>query len=338
MDWDYITQEDLAATPTFGVNNASLWIGIISMVITRNLHTQKAEILRYLRDRASEAYGEIVVVYGERDFKKRGTAINQAIAKTISNLKTIIVQRAASQNWNQEEKLKNILIVTYCSYVVMIEFRNMVWAYEYMAFSRRIGELWDPFCRLCFDYPVRSDIELYEPPLFSEVKEQLQNEIRIYIANLYLTQEEKSRLVSYYDKVWSLVTSGEIQLELDLHFRIGDINFNVDFKSGFQSNEKGNTNRLLLVASIYKNILSSNNECLLLVRANEDENNNYLQTLKNSGIWSVYCGAQAYEKIYQYSGFDLADWIQNNVSWITDFLPETHQYLEQNDLAKYLIW
>jgi hypothetical protein len=30
--------------------------------------------------------------------------------------------------------------------------------------------------------------------------------------------KKKKNLKKYYDKVWSLVTSGEIQLELDLHF------------------------------------------------------------------------------------------------------------------------
>lgn len=89
-----------------------------------------------------------------------------------------------------------------------------------MAFARRIGELWEPFCKNCFDFPVRDDVELVEPPLFSEVREQLQQEIRDYIENLNLDKLEKSQLIQYYDKVWSLVTSGEIKLELDLHFRI----------------------------------------------------------------------------------------------------------------------
>jgi hypothetical protein len=307
-------------------------------IVTRNLFTKKAEILRYLRDRAAESHSEIVRIHGEKDFKDRSAAINKAITLTTKNLKTIIFQRALSQGWIKDEILKNILIVTYCSYVVMIEFRNMVWPYENMDFSRRVGELWEPFCKLCFDYPVRTDVELYEPPLFSQVREQLQEEIRRYIHNLNLNSIEKAQLVSYYDKVWSLVTSGEIKLELDLHFTIGETKFNVDFKSGFQSNEKGNTNRLLLVASIYKNIISSNNECILFVRANEDDNNHYLQTLKKSGIWEVYCGTDTYLKIKEHSGFDLANWIENNISWNADFSQETNDHFHQNDLSKYLIW
>ncbi|AUO79553.1 hypothetical protein BSP10_150 [Bacillus phage BSP10] len=52
--------------------------------------------------------------------------------------------------------------------------------------------------------------------------------------------------------MWELVVSGEIKLESDLHFEKDGVKYNVDFKSGFNSNEKGNTNRLLMVGSIYK--------------------------------------------------------------------------------------
>lgn len=308
------------------------------MNISRNLYLNKNEILRYMRDRASESYNEIIKIYGVKDFKKRANAANTAIKKTTQKLKTIILQRSASQAWSHEEILNNILIITYCSYVTMIEYRNKAWPYEYMAFSRRIGELWEPFCTNCFDFPVRNDIELYEPPLFSEVKEQLQEEIREYINGLNLTKNEKKQLLDYYDKVWSLVTSGEIKLELDLHFKIGNTNYNVDFKSGFQSNEKGNTNRLLLVASIYKNILITNNECLLFVRADEDDNNHYLQTLKNSGIWNVYCGTETYEQIQEYSGFDLSTWINSHIQWEDDLDKDTLAHFQDNDLVKYLSW
>ena len=308
------------------------------MNINRNLYKQKNLILHYLRDRAEESYGEIIRVHGERNFKKRAGAINKAIINTTRNLKTIIMQRSLAQSWSKEITLNNMLMITYCSYVVMIEFRNKAWSYEYMAFSRRIGELWEPFCKICFDFPVRSDVELFEPPLFSDVKEQLQQEIRDYIKSLNLSDKEKDQLLDYYDKVWSLVTSGEIKLEFDLHFKIDGSKYNVDFKSGFQSNEKGNTNRLLLVASVYKNIIGSNNECMLFVRAKEDENNHYLQTLKNSGIWDVYCGEETYEQIKNYSGFDLASWIVENIQWQNDLEQDTLAYFNENDLIKYLSW
>ncbi len=45
-------------------------------------------------------------------------------------------------------------MITYTNDVVMLESRNSVWKYEYMSFSRRVGELWEPFCKLCFNYPL----------------------------------------------------------------------------------------------------------------------------------------------------------------------------------------
>jgi len=308
------------------------------MVVNNTLYNQKNEILHYLRDRAEESYNEICRTYGNSEFKKRAGAINKKVILTSETIKTIIFQRSSSQNWTKEEILKSILMVTYCSYVVMIEFRNRAWAYEYMTFARRIGELWEPFCKLCFHYPIRADMQLCEAPLFSDVKEKLQDEISQYINSLNISENQKMNLLNYYNKVWSLVTSGEIKLELDLHFTIKNTHYNIDFKSGFQSNEKGNTNRLLLVASIYKNIIAQNNECMLFVRAEEDDNNHYLQTLKNSGIWNVFCANETYNKIYEYSGFNLTEWIDNNIDWNNDLESDTLSYFQRNDLIKYLSW
>jgi hypothetical protein len=216
----------------------------------------------------------------------------------------------------------------------MLEVRHSVWPYEYMAFSRRIGELWEPFCKLAFEYPI-NDLELFIPPLFSDVKKKLANEIEEYIDKLNITVEEKQQLLKYYNKVWGLVTSGEIQLELDLHFIYQGKKYIVDFKSGFGSNEKGNTNRLLLVASIYQN-LEENYAPLIFVRS--EENNNYFNTLKNSGIWSAFSGADTYEQLQKYSGYDVRAWINNNINWSEDLDSDFIKHLEKNDLIQYLTW
>ncbi len=138
--------------------------------------------------------------------------------------------------------------------------------------------------------------------------------------------------------MWQLVTSGEIKLELDLHFTHNNVRHVVDCKSGFGSNEKGNTNRLLLVASIYRNIEPQQYRCMLFVRSAEDVNNNYLQTLKRSGLWEVYCGTETYPKVLEFSGFDLGQWITNNVRWADDLAQDFYEYLTDNDLTKYLTW
>lgn len=304
------------------------------MNIDKTLKDNKTELLAYFRDRASEFLTDIKQKFAETQSDKRARAINECLNETKNKLITTILQQAEKENWTHQEKLECLLMITYCNIVVMIESRNSVRPYEYMDFSRRVGELWDPFCKLCFYYPV-NDVSLFIPPLFSEVKKILTNEIVDYINNLNISPEEKEELKKYYEKVWSLVTSGEIQLELDLHFVSQGQKYVVDFKSGFGSNEKGNTNRLLLVASIYKN-LSESYKCLLFVRA--EENNSYFNTLKNSGIWEAYCGSEAYLKIKEYSGYDLKSWIDSNMDWANDFKPETIEHFQEQNLLQYLLW
>jgi hypothetical protein len=304
------------------------------MKIDKTIKDRKIELLSYFRDRASEALTVIKSKFADTQSDKRARSINESLNQTKSTLITTILQQAEKEKWTNKEKLECILMVTYCNIVVMIECRNSVRPYEYMDFSRRVGELWDPFCKLCFYYPI-NDISLFIPPLFSEVKKRMTDEIADFIDNLTITDEEKQELKKYYDKVWSLVSSGEIQLELDLHFLHNDQKYVVDFKSGFGSNEKGNTNRLLLVATIYQN-LDENYKCLLFVRA--EENNSYFNTLKNSGIWEAYCGNEAYEKIKTHSGYDLKLWTDTNIDWANDFNVETIAHFTDSNLLQYLLW
>ena len=209
------------------------------------LGTKKIELIEYFRNRANESLISIKEKYGIAQFRKRASAINREIINTKENLFSNILQKAKKNNWEGTHLLDSLLMVTYASYVIMLEFRNTVWPYEYMAFSRRIGEIWEPFCKLCFEYPV-VDINLFVPPLFNDVRKNMVAEIENYIEKLTITEEQKIELKKYYNKVWALVTSGEIKLELDCHFEDSTNRFNIDFKSGFGSNEKGNTNRLLL--------------------------------------------------------------------------------------------
>ncbi len=237
--------------------------------INKSLSSRKPELLAYFRDRATESLSELQQIYGAADYKRIASEINTAITTSRNNLVTTILQTAEKESWTPEEKLQSVLIVNYVSYVVMIDYRNEAWAYDYMSFSRRIGELWEPFCKLCFEHPV-NDISLFVPPLFSDVKAAMRTEIHDYIDQLGITQEENDELKTYYDKVWSMIDAGQVQLELDLHFINDDQKIVVDFKSGFGSNEKGNTNRLLLVASVYKN-LEQNYHPIILVRSEEDK-------------------------------------------------------------------
>ncbi len=305
--------------------------------LDHSLNELKPQLLAYFRARAAESLQSIVEKYGESQYKKRAKAINQQITKTENALVKNLLQLATRQQWHNKEIVNKILMINYARNIVMLESRNDVWPYEYMAFSRRIGELWEPFCKLCFEYPI-NNIELFIPPLFSEVKHDLHSEIETYIDQLAISKSQQLDLKAYYQKVWRLVASGDIQLELDLHFiSTAGRKINIDFKSGFGSNEKGNTNRLLMVAAVYQN-LETPYDCVILVRSDEDKNNNYFQTLKNSNVWSAYCGDEAYSKINEYSGFDLKSWIVQHMDWENDFRADTLQHFREADLVKYLSW
>lgn len=305
--------------------------------IDKNIGDKKLELLDYYRNRAKELVSEIKQTFGDSEYRERASAVNYGLIEAKDNLVKILLQRSTEERWEPRQLLEGILMITYANYIVMMESRNDVWPYEYMAFARRIGELWEPFCQLCWDYPVNKNIKYFVPPLFKEVKEKLSKEVEDFIGSLKISGKEKEELKQYYHKVWLLVTSGEIKLELDLHFEDGKNRYVVDFKSGFSSNEKGNTNRLLLVASIYK-ILEEGHQCLIFVRSTEERSNHYLQTLKKSGLWKVYCGAETYEQIKNFTGFDLATWLKKNVNWEKDFDTKMYAQLKNNNLIQYLEW
>lgn len=305
------------------------------MDINKNLRKNKVGLLSYFRSRANEILSELALVYSAADYRKKASALNKAMIQSRDNLLDILNDKARSEIWTSSEILECVLMITYTNDVVMLETRNSVWEYDYMSFSRRVGELWEPFCKLCFKYP-SARISAFVPPLFSEVKENLTAEITTYIDTLKIRIKEKEQLKRYYDKVWNLVTSGEIQLECDLHFTDNRTKYIVDFKSGFGSNEKGNTNRLLLVGSIYQNIETENYKCLIFVRSTE--NNHYLTTLQKSGVWETFCGADTYAKIHQFTGFDIHAWIENNIDWMNDFIPQMRETVTRKELMNYLIW
>lgn len=309
----------------------------ISMLIINNtLHTDKTAFLDYYRERAREHLEDAIRIYGQKQFKKCASSINKALVGTRNSMESAIEQHAEANKWPNETLLATILQNTYCNYVVMLETRNEVWPYEYMAFSRRIGELWEPFCKLLFDYP-SNDARYFIPPLFAEVQRTLKRDLVTYIETLDISADQRKELLHYYEKVWTLVMSGEIKLELDCHINLNEDKYNIDFKSGFGSNEKGNTNRLLLVATIYKN-LDQNYNCMLVVRSEEDTNNHYFQTLKKSGVWNAYCGRDSYDVLTKLSGYNLGQWIEENVTWEEDLSTSFVSHLKKTDLLNYLKW
>lgn len=295
----------------------------------------KSRHLKYFRERGRESLIELQRKHGARR-KKLSSAINASLQDSIRHVVSSIVDVAKTQKWTLEQSSSAILAATYSAHIAMLELRNEIWPYEYMAFSRRIGELWELFIKTVFDH-TETGLQHFIPPLFSDVRKGLKRELTEYIGQLPISPEQREELVAYYEKVWMLVDSGQINLELDLHVVKNDEKICIDLKSGFGSNEKGNMNRLLMVATIYRN-LEAGYKCILLVRAPEDQNNNYFRTLRDSSVWEAHCGAEAYARIQELTGFDLQSWISKNVDWENDLAPETLKHFEDSNLMSYLAW
>jgi len=291
----------------------------------------KEQLLAEFREQMADYLEEISG--NSRSFKEKATALNNRAEK----IREKYIEQVLLMGEPIEIQLEHVLLATYVSYVVMLEYRNSVWPYEYMTFSRRIGELWEPMCKLPFEYPLNV-LSIYIPPNIEDVKNTLKKDIDDLVSNLSIDDSDKRKLLQYYQSIWALIDSGgNINLTLDLHFEQDEEFFDVDYKSGFSSNEKGNTNRLLLVASIYKSLPEIHN-ILMFLRQKEEENNHYLQILKKSGLWDVYCADETYKKIYEFTGFDIKKWMVENIDWLNDISPEFKKYLSDNDLLKYLTW
>ena len=102
----------------------------------------------------------------------KASEINKCIKEyrdqQIEHIETI----AKTEGWGNQTLLNEVLMLTYASYIVMLEYRNKVWEYEYMAFARRVGELWEPFCKLAFVFPVKS-LSIIDPPNFNDVQTRI---------------------------------------------------------------------------------------------------------------------------------------------------------------------
>ena len=308
------------------------------LVIDKTLQNRKEDLLSYFRSRTQEILPELKKEYGNQGYKDICSELPKDLKKSRQEIVSTIEQTGKLEAWSKQDITYSILLVHHCMNVVMLDTRNEIWAYDYMSFSRRIGEVWEDFCHKCFVYPSEDSIIFEVPPVFNDVRLQLASEVNNYILKLPLEDAEKKQLRDYYEKVWYLVDAGEIRLDLDVHFKFKDEHFNIDFKSGFGSNEKGNTNRLLLVATIYKNMFAEKYRNLILVRTPEEGNNHYLQTLKKSSVWEVHCGDQAYKVIGDFCGINLTEWINKNIHWESDLSKATHQHFYKSDLIKYLEW
>lgn len=223
------------------------------------------------------------------------------------------------------------LTIQYCCTVASLEYRHQVWPYEYMAFSRRIGELWEAFCKTAWSYPAKADVIRVQPPHFNDVKSSLLIRVRENVG----AHARGAEIMADIDTLFEIV--GEINMKEDEVFTSAGTPHVVDFKSGFGSNEKGNTLRLITVGRAYK-IWDHRSRLMLLVR--QDDNNNYLEVLRRSGLWEVYTGNMAYQQIEQITGAEIQAVRANVIDWQRDLSSGFYDYLKRQptDLTSYLAW
>lgn len=219
-----------------------------------------------------------------------------------------------------------LIVLEYCSAVASLEYRNRVWPYEYMALSRRMGELWERFCKAAWECPVRNDVARVEPPRFQEVLKAIHDRLTPQVPED--VRDDLDNLISLVAPI-SMIEDEVFSVDGQLHV--------IDFKSGFSSNEKGNTERLLAVGRAYR-LFDENSVLLFLVR--QEQNNNYLNAIRKSGLWEVSTGRAAYEKIDELTGSSITQIREELIDFKTDLSQKFWKPMEGSlaDLEKYFVW
>jgi hypothetical protein len=223
------------------------------------------------------------------------------------------------------------IVLEYCIAVVSLEYRNMLWPYDYMSLSRRVGELWERTCRAAWDFPASDRLGPMTPPDFNAIRADIREKFQALAMPGMEAQMDK--MVS---QVMGLI--GQVNMKSDgVHLHDG-MPLVVDFKSGFGSNEKGNTERLQRVGRAYR-LWKPETRLLLLVRQS-DHNNNYLKTLEDGDDWEVLHSGDAYRAMHAITGTDIDSTLRQIATFRNDLTPRFWERLRatKQDLERYLDW
>lgn len=281
-----------------------------------------------IKRRFSDAVDNVVLVESQKQSKKQ--EITKKINQVLSEAKNALIES------NESKEISDILLIEYWTYIYVLNGRQRVWEYDYMSFSRRIGELWESFMKVPFIYSENISIE--QPLEYKDVRAKQRAKFLEELDKIPSSSQSKINTKKEFDDVLKVLDSQGIAINLDLHFKKKDIHYVIDFKAGFKSNEKGNTNRLLSVAAIYKDWLIDETYIPILLVRTTKGGNNYLEKLKKSPLWEVYQGKQTYDQVHKLTGFDLKQWKDQNLNWEKDLNQSFYSFLKTNDLAKYLEW
>ena len=288
-----------------------------------NIQSFKNDTFKSLHENLDDAVKKISAQPDKHQDKAK--LVNQLVFEQQTKL-----INAVPANQTAKEKQQALLIIQYCSSVASLEYRHAVWPYEYMALSRRVGELWERFCKAAWDQPSRADVLRIDAPSFEQVATSLRGRIRESLRN-----STTPNAMADIENLFQLV--GEINMKEDEMFLLDNVPHIIDFKSGFGSNEKGNTLRLLTVGRAYK-LWNPATKLLLLVR--QDQNNNYLDVIQRSNLWEVKCGDEAYAEIDALTGSNIKAMRGNVINFKADLSDKFWNDLSSHltDLTSYLKW
>jgi hypothetical protein len=285
----------------------------------------KNDFLAIYQERLTDDVGAIAA--GTEGHQAKAKDVNTRVKQVHDELRAGIAESGATTHDIQQQ----LLVLQYCTSVASLEYRHQVWPYEYMALSRRVGELWERFCSAAWDSPSKPAVARVKPPNFAEVEKR----IRDRLAHREMDDEARMDIDAAFDVLFELV--GKISMKEDEVFTVSGIPHVIDFKSGFGSNEKGNTLRLLTVGRSYK-LWNPSTQLFFLVR--QEANNNYLNVIRRSRLWDVRCGTAAYQTIDDLTGAEITSIRDNIVNFERDLSPEFWHYLSTHlsDLRAYLRW
>ena len=165
----------------FIYDGRTFYLKLIAFIKEDKMKYKKQEYIGIFRIQAEKIFAELL----KSNFSLNDKASN--MNKRLKAFKEIkfseVIRLSKLEKWATEELLNELLLLTYASYIVMLEYRNDIWPYEYMAFARRIGELWEPFCKIPFYYPIKQ-LQIIEPPAFSDIQRRIQSDANSFINNL----------------------------------------------------------------------------------------------------------------------------------------------------------
>ena len=285
------------------------------------MHLVKSEIVSEFRK-----YAETELSLTNKIKERERVQVSNAAHNSLLKLKILELSEGKSFIATNED----YLMLNYCYLVSMLETRHRIWTYDYMAFSRRMGEVWENFCATCWELP-NSKSRRKQAPNESIIRKQINESVD----SVGLNSVQHSAVSQIINNIFSL--TGKINLKLDMLSSKNDQLVGIDFKSGFGSNEKGNTERLLTVGKTYRYLFPG---CQLYILVRQEENNNYLDVLRKSGVWDVYCGESAYSIINEITGVNIGDFVKNNVDFEGDLSREVFDSLHEAvpGCSKYLKW